>query len=143
MPAEDLTPARPQIRPQELQAVSALPGAQRYAHAVAQIADWAQIWGLHGHGGSDSGWATARDGHGQPALALWPHAPYAQACASGAWAGLQARPMDVHAFLARMLPPLIAQQARLALFPLPSGAVVLVPAAQFAADLREALAQLE
>ncbi|WP_143006587.1 DUF2750 domain-containing protein [Aquimonas voraii] len=123
----------------ELQAVLALAGPKRYAHTVKQVADWQQVWGLRDEGG----WASAADERGSPAFAIWPHSEYARVCVGGDWSTYSPEPIEVHAFMDGVLRSLVEQKASLAVFPTPSGAVVLVSAAQFEGDLREELARIE
>lgn len=123
----------------EHQAVSSLAGPKRYAHTVKQTADWQQVWGLRDEGG----WASAADEGGNPAVAVWPHVEYAEACVAGDWASYLPEPIEVHTFMSHVLRSLVEQEASVAVFPTPSGAVVLVPAAQFERDLHEELTRIE
>ncbi len=117
----------------------ALPGTKRYAHTVKQLADWQQVWALHGAGG----WASAADEAGNPAFAVWPRAEYAKACVAERWAGTEPMAIEVHEFQNRILSSLVEQQAMVAVFPVPTGSVVLVPAVQFDTDIRLELERVE
>ena len=117
----------------------ALPGPKRYAHTVKQVADWQQVWGLHGQGG----WVSAADESGKPAFVIWPHAEYVKACVADVWEGNVPMAIEVHEFLERILSSLIEQQAMVAVFPTPTGSVVLVPAVQLDQDIRSELERVE
>lgn len=70
------------VSDQEYKAVVALPGPVRYEHLVKRIVDSAEVWSLKG----PDGWALATH-EGQELIPVWPHPRYAEACASGDWAG--------------------------------------------------------
>jgi hypothetical protein len=71
------------VNDQELAGVSALSAPERYSHFIRQVADWQQVWALH----SSAGWVMAGDDKGQRYMPVWPHARYAEVCATGPWTG--------------------------------------------------------
>jgi len=130
---------RTTIHPKELAAVLELPAAKRYAHTVAQSADWGALWGLR----SADGWVTSADAEGRPAVAIWPHKQYAEACASGAWSGTEPAEIEIHEVVEQFLPSLAREGTRVGVFPTPLGKVVYVDPNQLETDLRNELCKLE
>lgn len=86
------------MHPEKVKLVAGLPSAERYGYFVRQAADTQQVWGLY-----QAGWATAQV-DGRVAIPFWPEAAFAQACASGDWAGYQPRPIALGDFLQKWLP---------------------------------------
>ncbi len=109
------------------------PAALRYEYFVQKAADTEIIWGLY-----DDGWAMTNDERGLPMLPLWPKSESAQHCAIGDWAGCSGRPLDLLAFIDKILPRLEQDDVRIAVFPNNVDAEV-VRAEPLTADLRAAL----
>ena len=130
---------RSSIHPKEFAAVLELPAAKRYAHTVTQSADWGALWGLR----NADGWVTSADEYGRPAVALWPHKQYAEACSSGAWAGTAPAEIEIHQVVEELLPGLAREGTNVAIFPTPLGKVVYVNPSQLEADLRNELSKIE
>ncbi|MCZ8159048.1 MAG: DUF2750 domain-containing protein [Rhizobiaceae bacterium] len=130
---------RSTIHPKEFAAVLELPAAKRYAHTIAQSADWGALWGLR----NTDGWVTSADEFGRPAVALWPHKQYAEACSSGAWAGTAPAEIEIHQVVEELLPGLAREGTKVAVFPTPLGKVVYVDPSQLEADLRTELSKIE
>ena len=79
---------------QQIAAVLALEGPERYEHFIKQVADHQQVWGLY-----SDGWAmAATDDTGDAYLPFWPAAEYATACAVGDWAGYEPRSLTIEEF---------------------------------------------
>ena len=130
---------RSSIHPKEFAAILELPAAKRYAHTVAQSADWGALWGLR----NSDGWVTSADENGRPAVALWPHKQYAEVCSSGAWAGTAPAEVEIHQVVEELLPRLARDGTQVAIFPTPLGKVVYVDPNQLEADLRNELRRIE
>lgn len=123
----------------EFVAVCALPGPDRYAHFVEQVADWGEVWSLRG----PDGWVLAAGEDGQPVVPVWPHARYAEACAVGGWTGASPEAIPLDRWVAAWLPGLARDERGVAVFPVPSGSGMLVDPEQLAADLADAGEQFE
>jgi hypothetical protein len=130
---------RSTIHPKEFAAVTSLPAAKRYAHTVSQSADWGALWGLR----NADGWVTSADDEGRPAVALWPHRQYAEACSTGAWAGTAACEVEIHQVIEELLPALARAGTKVGVFPTPLGKVVYVDPKTLEADLRDELSRIE
>jgi hypothetical protein len=78
---------------QQIAAVLALDGSERYSHFIKQVADRQEVWGLYA-----DGWAMAESDTGEPLLPFWPAAEYASACAVKDWAGYEPRCLTVEEF---------------------------------------------
>ena len=81
------------LSPQQITAVLALKGPERYDHFIKQVADRDEVWGLY-----DDGWAMAESDTGEQLLPFWPAAEYASACALKDWASYEPRSMTVEEF---------------------------------------------
>lgn len=105
-------------------AISALRPERRTEHLVKRVADWEEIWGLK----SASGWVTARTEANGDAFPVWPHADYAQACATDEWAGSSAESIPLAHFMSAWMAGLTIDGVSVAVFPTPSsGGVVMEP----------------
>jgi hypothetical protein len=82
-----------QLSPQQIQAVLALKGPERYKHFIKQVADHQEVWGLYA-----DGWAMAGSDTGEQLLPFWPAAEYATACAVRDWADYEPRSLTVEEF---------------------------------------------
>lgn len=120
----------------DLKAFNAIVGrsaALRYDYFVKKAADTEIIWGLY-----DEGWAMTTDRDGSPVLPLWPKSEFAQHCARGDWAGCSGRPLDLLAFMDKILPRLIQDGVRVSVFDNNIDAEI-TEADRLLADLRRAL----
>lgn len=104
------------LNPRQFTSVSVLDGNARVQHFVARVADWEQVWSLK----AESGWASAGDESGRALFPVWPHPDYAQACASGDWAGFYPEAVEVHDFIRNWLPGLDKDGLWVAVFPTPA-----------------------
>lgn len=78
---------------QQIAAVLALKGPERYEHFIKQVADHQQVWALY-----SDGWAMGATDSNAAVLPFWPASEYAAACAVGEWAGYEPRSMSVEEF---------------------------------------------
>lgn len=125
------------MHPEKLRQVIQLPAQQRYGYFVRKVADTQAVWGLH-----DGGWATAQAG-GTVAIPFWPEADFAQACASGDWAGYQPRAIALGDFLNKWLPGMASNGQLASVFPVSQGSVSIVAPADLLSDLRDETRQYE
>lgn len=130
---------RKQLREQEMAGVLSTDGPSRYAHFVGQVADWELVWGLR----TSDGWVSMSDATEVPMLPVWPHEPYAQMLATGAWIGATPTPIEVHEWLERWLPGLAADGSKVAVFPTPHSKGVVVEPDQLRRDIEAELARIE
>jgi len=119
--------------PPDLDAVLALPGLERYAYFVAQVARREEAWGLVA-----AGWAVQSDGHGTSAIGLWPAPEYARLCATDAWRDYVASAIPLRALLHQLLPALEDEGLWVLVFPTPTARGVLVNPASLADELTHA-----
>lgn len=89
------------VSPKQIQAVLALPGAERFKHFVKTVADWEEVWGLY-----KNGWTLAATDDGMTVFPLWPAREYAQICAANEWDGCEPRPISLDDFMGELLPKL-------------------------------------
>lgn len=126
------------INPKQLEAVTALEGAKRYATFIKVAADQRQVWGLF-----SDGWALAIADDGQQAFPLWPAREYAALCSSGAWEGYQPREIDLDTLFENLLPKLVEKKTLAAVFPTPNDKGVTPELTVLESDLREELNKIE
>jgi hypothetical protein len=130
---------RPRVHPKEVENVVRLPDDRRYEYFVKKIADWQNVWGLHG----GSGWALAADDAGNQLIPFWPTAEFAQLCAQSEWEGYTPSPIALDIFMDKWLPGMMKDGRRLAVFPTPSGRGVAVEPTRLLLDLTSELEKLE
>ncbi len=109
------------VHPNKLKRVISMSGAERFDYFVRKVADFDEVWGLHG-----KGWATATDEDGKVAVPFWPEADFAAECAVEEWDGYQPKSITLDDFLGKWLPGLLADQRLVAVFPTPASRGVLV-----------------
>ena len=119
----------------EFASVLTLPAPDRYEYLVKHAADEGRLWSLKGN----DGWALGADAGGRELHPVWPHARYAQAAASGAWAGTRPKSIDIHEWLDRWTTGMIAARRRVAVFPADDADEAAIDPEDFANDLREEL----
>ncbi len=125
------------MHPEKFKQVAGLPCAERHAYFVRKVADTQEVWGLY-----QAGWATAHAG-GKVAIPFWPEAAFAQACASGDWAGYQPRPIALGDFLHKWLPGMTGNDQLAFVFPVPQGSASVAAPCDLLADLKEEAGQYE
>ncbi|MDO3411261.1 DUF2750 domain-containing protein [Saccharibacillus sp. CPCC 101409] len=95
----------------EFNAVVQRPADSRYAYFIQKAASTEMLWGLY-----NEGWAMTEDAEDLPVLPLWPESEFAQHCAIGEWSGYSSRPLDLHAFMEKILPRLTQDGVKAAVF---------------------------
>lgn len=125
------------MHPEKFKQVMDLPSAERHGYFVRKVADTQEVWGLH-----HEGWATAQ-ADGKVAMPFWPEAAYAQACASGDWAGFQPRAIALGDFLSKWLPGMASNDQPAFVFPVPQGRASIVAASDLLRHLQHEAEQYE
>lgn len=126
------------LNSEQVRAVLALPGPERYEHFVKRVADWQLAWGLW-----DNGWASGRNDDGADTFPLWPARDYAALCATGPWEGFQPREIPVETLLDEILPNLAAEGSEPSVFPTPDEESVFPGVELLIEDLRHELSRYE
>ncbi len=116
-----------------------LSASLRYDHFIKRVADWGTVWSL----GTAEEWALLGDAEEREVVPVWPHERYAEACASGDWAGHHPRSIPLVEWLDAWLPGIARDGRRVAVFPTPSCKGIVVTADRLQADLEEELRNYE
>jgi len=124
---------------EEFESVLALPGIARYEYFVKRAASHGQVWGLRG----DGGWVVAVDDDGNRHFPVWAHQRFAEACATGPWAGEKPVLIDVDEWVTGWLPELEEDGMRVAVFQTPDDEAVGIAPARLKEDLEAELEQFE
>ena len=130
---------RKQVRDEEMAGVLSTDGSTRYAHFIAQVADWELVWGLR----TADGWVSMSDAGELPMFPVWPHEPYARLLATDSWSNAVPTPIGVHEWVETWLPGLATDGSKVAVFPTPEGKGVVVEPAQLRSDIEAELARVE
>src|SRR5262245_53076158 len=125
----------------EFRGVTALSGPDRYSHFVRRVADFEEVWSLHGA----SGWVTMGDDSGRKYIPVWPHKRYAEAFIRGHWQDAKATMIELDAWMQRWLPGMQRDGLQVAVFPVEGEKQqgVLVSPQQLKHDLEQELKQYE
>lgn len=123
----------------EYASVLALSPEGRYAHAIGKFGDKRTVYSLKG----PNGFVLSGDGHGREGVPVWPHPRYAEACASGAWAGTKAEPIPLDRWIEKWLPGMARDNRFVAAFPVPNGPHKIVEPQQHGEHLRDELAKYD
>lgn len=122
----------------KVDAITALPGAERYSHFVKVAADLPAVWGLY-----RAGWALARDADGKFYFPLWPAEPYAAQCALAEWAPYEPREIPMDEIFDELIPGLKLADTGIAIFPTPGEKGTTPELDVIEADLRFELSRIE
>lgn len=125
------------MHPEKIRQVTQLSAQQRYDYCVRKVADTQEVWGLY-----LAGWATAQAG-GKVAIPFWAEAVFAQACASGEWAGFQPHAIALDDFLNKWLPGMTSNDQLASVFPVPQGSACIAVPADLLRDLQHESEQYE
>ena len=123
---------------QQIEAVSKLPGEQRYSHSIKVIADRQEAWGLY-----SNGWALAGSSEGRPIFPIWPRREFAAACATGEWSEYIPKQISKDELLNALLPSLRERGTLIGVFYTSNDKGVIPDLDVFEADVREELSQFE
>lgn len=115
----------------EIEAVSALPRADRVAHFVKRVVDSQQIWGVR-----DQGWVLSGSRDGQEVFQVWPFAEYPKRCCVGEWASCTPASIALDEFVDSYLPDLAEKGIALGVFYTPVDNGVLMSGGELAELLR-------
>ena len=116
-----------------------LPGDRRYEYFIKRAAARSELWGLR----SRDGWVVAEDDEGAQHLSVWPHARFAEACATDPWADAKATPIDVDEWILGWSPNLERDGLRVAVFQTPDDQGVSVSPSRLRADLEHEVSKFE
>lgn len=126
------------ISQKQVDAISSLPGPQRYAHFIKVAADQGRIWGLY-----FNGWALAAAEDEMAVLPVWPTEPYALQFANKEWAGYEATKIELPELFDDLLPRLRERKTLLGVFYTPTNKGVMPSLEQIEFDLRNELSRIE
>jgi Protein of unknown function (DUF2750) len=133
-------PMPTEVSDEEFQSVTALPGAERYAHFVRQVADLKEVWSLRTLGG----WVSmdGDEDDDERAMPVWPHKRYAEVFATGDWTNTMAAPIELAVWIERWLPGMAGDEVQVAVFPVLANKEdnVVVSAEELQRDLKQAIA---
>ena len=90
-----------------------LADAERYNYMIRRLADSEQLYLL-----DNNGWVTYGDNNGNILLPIWPEEEFANLCAIDEWAAANSVAMNLEKFFLDLIPALVEQNIRLAIFPL-------------------------
>lgn len=127
------------INDKEFKSVLRLPDQKRYAYFVKHAADSQMIWTLYGK----DGWVLALSDQWHQLVPVWPFQRFAEACVQGNWAGTEARPIELLAWLERWTPGMVHDKRMVAVFPTPSNRGVAVTPERLKKDLDAELSLIE
>lgn len=127
------------VNDKELSAVISLTASERYSYLVKKVADAERLWSL----GDASGWVLMSDDQGKELVPVWPHERYAEACATGTWAGAVPQPIELLKWMENWLPGLVRDGRQVAAFPTPENKGMVVSPSQMKDDLEEELLNYE
>lgn len=127
------------IGEKEFASVIDLRPAERFDYFVKRVADWEAVFSLR----TPNGWVVAADRDGTELFPVWPHASFAEAAAQGVWEDASVAAIDLSDWIEKWLPGLEKDRRRIAVFPVPSGAGVVVEPALLRAALAVALDEFE
>ncbi|NGZ77970.1 DUF2750 domain-containing protein [Saccharibacillus alkalitolerans] len=117
----------------EFNAIVGRPADLRYEYFIKKTVDTEMLWGLY-----QDGWAMTSDAAGTVLLPLWPKSEFALHCAVDEWAGYSGRPLDLQAFMEKILPKLEQDGVKAAIFYNNSDSAI-VEAGRLLADLHAAI----
>ena len=127
------------LRDQELMAMFKANGPKRFEYLVKKVVDEQRLWSLK----SADGWVQMADDDGVPLFPVWPHQAYAGKSAIEDWSDCTPEAIPLEAWLRAWIPGLARDGRKVAVFPTPVGAGVVIPPADFEAALREEMTQYE
>jgi hypothetical protein len=128
-----------EVKDQEFRSVLELPGSRRYGYFVKRAASHGELWGLRG----DGGWVVAADDDAVPHFPVWPHPRFAEACATGPWAGEKPAAIDIDEWVEAWLANLERDGMRVAVFQTPEDQGVSVGTGRLKRDLENELSHFE
>jgi len=105
----------------EIASVIGADTGHRYEYWIHRVCETKAVWALY-----HEGWASVAGDDGQQMIPFWPHQAFANAFATGAWAGFEARKIDLHDFLETWIPGMRKQAIEPAIFPVTGGSSAIV-----------------
>ncbi len=126
------------VTDKQLESIVSLNSIERYKHAIKQIADWEEAWGLY-----DNGWALAGDDDGNQYFLIWPAEKYAQICAKDEWLTYKAKKIEINHLLGELSDELKNNNTKLAIFLTPNDNAVIQSVDEFNKYIRFELEKYE
>jgi Protein of unknown function (DUF2750) len=127
------------VNDKELAAVIALPGPERYAYFVRNVADWEEIWTLRG----SEGFVLVAGADKKELVPVWPHARFAEAWSAANRGDAQVVAIQLEQWLQKWTHGLKNDNRGVAVFPAPSGPGVAVAPERLHDDLLAECSQYE
>lgn len=121
------------VSDKEYEAVRRLPSRTRLEYLVKRVADQRAIWGLR----TAEGWAIGTDDDGHEVFPVWPHPRFAEASATGAWAGAEPGRIALGDWLGKWTSGLTADDRLVGVFPTDQGDEAAIAPLDLAAAIRE------
>ncbi|MBY5943517.1 DUF2750 domain-containing protein [Halomonas sp. DP5N14-9] len=114
------------------------PSTDRYIYTLKKIADFEEAWGLY-----DKGWALTGS-ECDDFFPIWPSKESASICATDSWGEYSPNPIPVDQLLNNLLPMLIEDNVKIAIFMVPGSSETATKKAQeFKDDLENELEKYE
>ena len=85
------------MHPKQLQSVTELAGADRYAYFIAKVADFEVAFGLY-----DDGWAMMADNDGNQCFPIWPQHEFAEQLALEDWSNYSPKMITLSNLIKKM-----------------------------------------
>jgi hypothetical protein len=123
----------------EIKSVCALDLAGRFEYFVKKVADNELLWGL----GADDLWVMKGGPDGVEVMPLWPHARYAEMCATDQWAGNAPHEITLDEWLEKWTPGLTRDGLKVGVFPVPGSGGVIMHASALKVHIDEELEKYE
>ncbi len=120
----------------EIEAMIGADGRRRYEYFIHRVGDTRRVWSLHA-----DGWAALGDDEGKKLFPLWPHRKYAERFKKEEWEGYTPQAIDLDPFIDEWLPKMKESGVSPAVFPVSSGASVVVTCEELQANLRDELSK--
>ena len=120
-----------ELTEEEILTTSRLAAEDRYEYFVEKTLEYGQVWSLK----NEEGWVLGEATEDIEAIPVWPHAGYAQLCATGPWSNHNAESIALDVFLERFVPGMLADNRLLAVFEVPGGTALVTDPAAVAHDL--------
>ena len=111
-------------------------GKRRYEYFIHRVADTQRVWSLHA-----DGWAALGDDEGKKLFPLWPHEKYAERFKKEGFEAYEPRAIDLDLFVEEWLPKMKEAGVSPAVFPVATGASVVVSCDDLQANLRHELSK--
>ena len=130
------------LRQKERDALLNTPDSARYKYSIGRIADWQEVWSLHG----STGWVLAGSPESGESIPVWPHRDFAQIFAVGEWNATTPKGIGLADWLDKWIPGLMRDGRSVTVFPVAISTGlhgIKVSPERFRDDLSEELSRIE